>query len=303
MMKHIFIPIAIGILSLVITTQCQAADQEEIVYGYKDGMALMMSKIAPKGKSNGRAILSLVSGNWVSNHSMLSRYSKGSEIYAENGYTVFMVMHSSQPRYSIEDEAADIKRAVRFVRYHSRKFGVDSLHIGITGSSSGGHLSLLTALANETVIKGSKDPVDSVSSRVQAAAVFFPPTDFLNWGRANTGMQREGLRLFGIIGAFDFKAFADSTGLYERIKQEDKISVIAKNLSPINLVTADDPPVFITHGDKDNVVPLQQSESIIAKLKETKVPTKFVLKPGGAHGWSDSDVEKKMFVEWFNKYL
>ena len=153
------------------------------------------------------------------------------------------------------------------------------------------------------MIKGSKDPVDSVSSRVQAAAVFFPPTDFLNWGRANTGMQREGLRLFGIIGAFDFKAFAASTGLYERIKQEDKISAIAKSLSPINLVTSDDPPVFITHGDKDNVVPLQQSESIITKLKETKVPTKFVLKPGGAHGWNDSEIEKKMFVEWFNKYL
>ena len=67
MMKHIFIIL----LSFAITTQCQAADQEEIVYGYKDGMALMMSKIAPKGKSNGKAILSLVSGNWVSNHSML----------------------------------------------------------------------------------------------------------------------------------------------------------------------------------------------------------------------------------------
>jgi acetyl esterase/lipase len=266
-------------------------------------MALTMSKIAPKGKSNGKAIISLVSGNWVSSYAMLARYSQGSEIYAENGYTVFMVMHSSQPRYSIVDEAADIKRAVRYVRYHSRKFGVDSLHIGITGSSSGGHLSLLTALANETIIKGSKDPVDAVSSRVQAAAVFFPPTDFLNWGKANTEMQKQGLRLFGVIGAFDFKAFADSTGLYERINQEDKINAIAKSLSPINLVTPDDPPVFITHGDKDNVVPLQQSEIIIKKLNEAKVINKFVLKPGGAHGWNDSDVEKKMFIEWFNKYL
>ncbi len=291
------------LFTLSIVTQCAAADNEEIVYSHKDGMALTMTKIAPKGKSNGKAILSLVSGNWISNYSMLARYSQGSEIYAENGYTVFMVMHSSQPRYSIEDEAADIKRAVRFVRYNAKKFGVDSLHIGITGSSSGGHLSLLTALADETIIKGSKDPVDAVSSRVQAAAVFFPPTDFLNWGAANTGMNRQGLKLFGVIGAFDFKVLADSTGLYEHITQEDKVAAIAKSLSPVTLVSVDDPPVFITHGDKDATVPLQQSESILKLLTDAKVPNKFVLKPGGGHGWPDSDVEKKMFVEWFDKYL
>lgn len=288
---------------LFLSIECVAADNEEIVYGHKDGMALTMTKIAPKGKSNGKAILSLVSGNWISNYSMLARYSQGSEIYAENGYTVFMVMHSSQPRYSMQDEAADIKRAVRFVRYNARKYGVDSLHIGITGSSSGGHLSLLTALADETVIKGSKDPVDAVSSRVQAAAVFFPPTDFANWGKANTGMQKEGLKLFGVIGAFDFKVLADSTGLYEHITQEDKVAAIAKSLSPVTLVSADDPPVFITHGDKDAVVPLQQSESILKLLNEAKVPNQFVLKPGGGHGWPDSEVEKKMFVAWFDKYL
>jgi len=78
---------------------------------------------------------------------------------------------------------------------------------------------------------------------------------------------------------------------------------IAKEISPINSVSSDDPPVIIVHGDKDMLVPKQQSESIIAKFKEVKVTCDLLIKEGGGHGWKDIDVEEKKFVEWFDKYL
>ncbi len=276
---------------------------QEISYGHKDGMALTMVKLPPTTKDKHKAILSLVSGNWISSYGMLERYAEGAQIYADNGYTVFMVMHGSQPRYSIADEAEDIKRAVRYVRFHAKELGIDSAHIGITGSSSGGHLSLLTALTSDTINMKAADPVDRVSSRVQAAAVFFPPTDFLNWGVANTPIMNPNLKRFGVAGAFDFKELSDSTGLYEHIRDLAAITTMARRVSPIYQVSSDDPPIFITHGDADAVVPIQQSEMILKKLQEAGVKNEFLLHPGGGHGWKNNEVEKREFIKWFDKWL
>lgn len=277
----------------------------ELIYGRKDGMALTMLMHAPKQQANGKAIIYVLSGNWVSSERMLDAFPKASALYIDAGYTVFGVMVGCQPRYAIPDEIIDLKRAVRFVRYNAKQYGIDPDHIGITGSSSGGHLSLMIATADDVADARSFDPVDKVSARVQAAAVFYPPTDFLNYGKPNSFSQvsQAGLALMGVAGAFDFKVWNDTSRTYVSVTSMEKKAQIAKEISPINFVTPDDPPVFIIYGNKDIVVPTQQSESIIAKFKEAKVPCEFMIKDGGGHGWRNREVEEKNFVSWFDKYL
>jgi len=277
----------------------------EIIYGRKDGMALTMTMLAPKQNANGKAIIYVLSGNWVSSERMMEAFPEKAGLYIERGYTLFGVMVGSQPRYAIPDEIEDLKRAVRFVRYNSVKYGIDAGHIGITGSSSGGHLSLMIATSDNVVDAGSKDPVDKVSSRVQAAAVFYPPTDFLNYGKPNSFSQvsQAGLALMGVAGAFDFKVWNDTTRTFVSVTSLEKKAQIAKNISPVNFVSSDDPPVLIICGNKDMVVPMQQSESIIAKFKEANVPCKFIIKEGGGHGWRNRDVEEMNFLDWFDTYL
>lgn len=279
--------------------------KNETIYGRKDGMALTMTVLTPKKKVNGKAIIYVLSGNWISSERMLDAFSERTGLYIDAGYTLFGVMVGCQPRYAIPDEIEDLKRAVRFVRYHAANYKIDPDRIGITGSSSGGHLSLMIATSDNVVNPKSKDPVDKVSSRVQAAAVFYPPTDFLNYGKANTFSQvsQAGLAFMGLAGAFDFKVFSDSTRTYVSITDMEKKREIAKEISPITHVSSDDPPVLIIHGNKDFVVPMQQSESIIAKFKEMKVPCHFIMREGGAHGWPNRDVEEKNFIDWFDKYL
>ncbi len=277
--------------------------QSEIVYGRKDGMSLTLIKMAPKKQLKGKAVIMVVSGNWVSNYGMLPGFIRHATNYVNSGYTMFLVMHGSQPRYAINDETEDIRRAVRFIRFNAKEFGIDPAHIGITGYSSGGHLSLMTALADDKINTTAKDSVDRVSSRVQAAAVFYPPTDFLNWGSANTKPDKNVRVKFGVAGAFDFKTLSSTTGMYEHVNASDSILNITKQVSPVYLVTSDDPPVSIIHGDKDQVVPLQQSQSIIEKLKAAGVPDELFIKEGGNHGWPNSEVEEKRFIAWFNKYL
>jgi len=279
--------------------------KNETIYGRKDGMALTMTVLTPKKKVNGKAIIYVLSGNWISSERMLDAFSERTGLYIDAGYTLFGVMVGCQPRYAIPDEIEDLKRAVRFVRYHAADYKIDPDRIGITGSSSGGHLSLMIATSDNVINPKSKDPVDKVSSRVQAAAVFYPPTDFLNYGKANTFSQvsQAGLAFMGLAGAFDFKVFSDSTRTYVSITDMEKKREIAKEISPITHVSSDDPPVLIIHGNKDFVVPMQQSESIIAKFKDMKVPCHFIMREGGAHGWPNRDVEEKNFIDWFDKYL
>ena len=279
--------------------------KREIIYGRKDGMALTMTMLTPKSKLNGKAIISVLSGNWVSADRMREGFAERSGMYLERGYTVFGVMVSSQPRYAIPDAILDLKRAVRFIRYNAKEYGVDPGKIGITGSSSGGHLSLMIATADDITDSRSTDPVDKVSSRVQAAAVFYPPTDFINFGGVNTTgtINQAGLVMARVAAAFDFKVWNDTTGTYVSVVDNKKRLAIAKEISPINAVSSDDPPVIIIHGDKDVLVPKQQSESIIAKFKEAGVTNELIIKEGGGHGWRNREVEEKNFVDWFDKYL
>ena len=92
------------------------------------------------------------------------------------GYTVFAVVHGSQPKYTIPEILLDMHRAVRFIRSHAEEYDVDPERIGITGGSAGGHLLLMQATAGDLGNSNAKDPVDRASSRVQAVACFFPPT-------------------------------------------------------------------------------------------------------------------------------
>ena len=277
----------------------------EIIYGRKDGMALTMLMLHPKKQEIGKAIISVVSGNWVSSYTNVERFVNLAKVFINEGYTVFVTMHGSQPKYAIPDEIADLKRAVRFIRFNAKAYHIDADHIGITGSSSGGHLSLMVGLSDDKIDSSSKDPINKVSARIQAVAVFYPPSDFLNWGLQNSNLTKAkaALALAGVAAAFDFKEFDNTTRTYKVLTDTVKFLQITKEISPIYSVSSNDPPVLIIHGDADKTVPLQQSQTLIQKLNDNKIPNQLIIKKDGGHGWKYQEVEEKNMVDWFNKYL
>ena len=56
-------------------------------------------------------------------------------------------------------------------------------------------------------------------------------------------------------------------------------------------------------GIGDDLVPLQQSEEMVAKLKEAGVPAELVVKKGAGHGWLTLPSDVPKLGEWFDKYL
>jgi acetyl esterase/lipase len=279
--------------------------QSEHIYSRKDGVALTLFHIQPKVKANGKAVIYIVSGGWVSFYNGIEVNTFLIEQFLQKGYAVFAVVHGSSPRYAIPDAYSDVKRAVRYIRYHAQKFSIDPQHIGITGFSAGGHLSLLIALSDEDVQPTSADPVERVSARVQAAAVLFPPTDLLNWGAPGLNMvnAKELVKARGSYGAIDFRAWNEKYRIYEEVIDTAARSKIAREISPIYFVSNDDPPVFIMHGDKDATVPLQQSQNLIARLNDAGIKNKFIIKKGGGHNPADMLPEFNEFVNLFDEHL
>ena len=277
--------------------------RRDVIYGRKHGVALTMDVFTPKKEANGAAAVFVVSGGWVSAHGFLDFAGPGFvDELTRRGYTVFAVVHGSQPKYTIPEILPDIHRAVRHVRHHAKDFGVDPHRIGIYGGSAGGHLSLMQGLAGDAGDTAAKDPVDKESSRVQAVACFYPPTDFLNYGKEGEIALGRGV-LKDFKAPFDFHELDPKTKSYVPVTDEQKVLGIGRKISPVNHVSGEDPPTLIIHGDADKLVPIQQAEILVAKLKAAGVEAKLVTKPGAAHGWPDQAKDLVHIANWFDAHL
>src|SRR5262249_56901109 len=112
-----------------------------------------------------------------------------------------------------------------------------------------------------------RDPIDRGSSRVQAVACFFPPTDFLNYGKQGEEALGRGV-LAAFKAPFDFVVFDAKSRSFLPVADEAKRREIGRQISPVYHVTKDSAPALLVHGDADKLVPIQQAEIIVAKLKE-----------------------------------
>src|SRR5690606_20315882 len=110
--------LAAGLLAIELLTagSAQAAEafkrQQDIIYGRKFGTALTMDVFTP-AKPNGAAVIVCISGGWVSNHEQINPAFAFTLL--NRGYTVFAVVHGSQPKFTIPECIEDINRAVRYI--------------------------------------------------------------------------------------------------------------------------------------------------------------------------------------------
>lgn len=261
---------------------------EDVIYGRKFGVALTLDVFKPE-KPNGCGIFFMVSGGFYSSHEAIN--AGFYKAFLDRGYTVFAVVHGSQPRFHVPEIEEDIHRAIRFVRHNAAKYGVNPDKFGITGASAGGHLSLTMGTQGGPGKPEAKDAIDRESSAVAAAACFFPPTDFLNWGA-------EGV---DAVGVGPLAAFKGAFG--PRSDTAESRQILGKEISPLNFVKGSMPPTLIIHGDADKLVPIQQAEIFVKKAKESGATAKLIVREGKDHGWAEIPADLVIFADWFDQYL
>ena len=114
------------------------------------------------------------------------------------------------------------------------------------------------------------------SSRVQAVIAMAPATDF-SQKFMNTDIQTLVLVIFG----------------------SDNIATA----SPIAHITPDDPPFLIIHGDRDAVLPVEQSQSMYDRLIEAGVPAQLVIVENGDHSLTAPDGSAKPTMDEINQMI
>jgi acetyl esterase/lipase len=168
----------------------------------------------------------------------------------------------------------DIKAAIRWLRANAAKYSLDPDRIAIMGDSSGGWTTAMAALTGDAPELEGTVGVTGVSSKVQAAVAFYPPTNFL-------AMDAWALNKCSAPGCHD-DAGSPESRLVGCAIQTCKDKVQAAN--PLRYVTAADPPLMILHGGSDPLVPHNQGEQLYMALNKACLESVFISLPKAGHG-------------------
>ena len=191
--------------------------------------------------------------------------------YLKAGYAGASLNYRLSQHAIFPAQIEDVKAAVRWLRANAETYRLDPNRFAAWGSSAGGHLVAMLGTAGD-VDKFEVGENLEVSSRVQAVVDYFGPTDFLQ-------MDAQSLPDGLVHDAPD----SPESQLVGGPIQEHKDRVAKAN--PITYVSEDDSPFLIIHGDRDKLVPYQQSVLLKDALEKAGVPVTFYKVEGGGHGW------------------
>ncbi len=265
--------------------------RQDVVYAEVHGTGLLMDVFTPTGAPNGLAIVDVASGAWhsdrgkIRDHTMAGVY----DTFCGRGYVVFAIRPGSKSRYTLAEMDQHVKLGIRYVKEHAQEYKIDATRIGLTGASAGGHLATLAALTPAAANPAAKRTLERLDSSVKAVGVFFPPTDFLEWhdGKmADASFLRPLLFLGGATG-----------------HSADELQQAARAVSPLYQVAKPEVPFLLIHGDADPVVPLSQSQKLVAAIKAAGGSAELIVKPGGGHPWLTIPMEVKVLADWFDGQL
>ena len=270
------------------TSNADVTIKSDVVYGHKDGMALVYDVLMPDS-ANGAAILFMMSGGWYSSWAPPETRARQFKDMLDAGFTLIPVYHGSAPRYHVPDAYSDVSRAVRHVKLNAVSYGVDVNRIGVTGGSAGGHLSLMLGLDSDSGKNDERDAVMQVDNSVAAVVAYFPSVAF---------REEESLPV-GIVNN------VAEEELLSRFPALDYDPELVPTVSPILFVDANDPPTLLIHGDEDPLVDVTHSYAINEKFEKEGVESELIVIPGGKHGFGGEDAARanKARLEWFQKFL
>ena len=211
--------------------------------------------------------------------------------FLREGYAVASVNYRLSQHAIFSAQIQDCKAAIRWLRANANQFGYDTTHIGVWGGSAGGHLVALLGTSGDVPEFDTVGALTNVSSRVQCVVDFFGPTDLTAMAKqapADSAIEHDALNS------------PESKLLGGPVQQRKEL---ARTANPITYVATDDPSFLILHGDKDNLVPLGQSELLQAALKKAGVDSTCIVVKGAGHGFRNRPDLDPMVNEFFAKHL
>ena len=246
------------------------------------------------GQPTHKVIVLIYGSAWFSNNAKDAAFQSYGKQLLDGGFAVVSINHRASTEAKFPSQIQDVKAAIRFVRGNASKYGFDTSFVGITGFSSGGHLSSLAGTTNgvktkkfgkvKVDIEGSLGAYTKESSSVDAVVDWFGPIDMSRMERCVTYKDANSPEAVIIGGA--------------PAENPDMV----KAMNPMSYIDKKDPMFLVIHGNTDPVVPYCQSEYFSKALKNAGRLDDFITVPNGNHGpvtFNDNTFQR--MVNFFQK--
>jgi acetyl esterase/lipase len=211
------------------------------------------------------AIVYVHGGGWISGSDSLSVFIGLIEEQVVGSGEIFVsVNYRLAPQYRWPSQIEDVKCAVRFLRQDAGALNIDPDRIGAIGDSAGGQLVSMLALAGPTAGFDVGQYPDQ-SSAVQAVVDLYGPADLTapDW-TSDPSMQTYAADTFG--------------------QAPGSTAAVLTSASPVAYVAPGAPPFLIVQGDRDAVVPPDQSRELARRLQGAGDRATLLVVHNAAHG-------------------
>jgi len=199
--------------------------------------------------------------------------------FAQRGFVIAIVEYRPSIDSPFPAQIQDAKTAIRFIRKNAEKYNVDPENIFIWGDSSGGHTAVFVGLTSGNQALDTEDYA-GFSDNVNAVVDFYGPTDIA--------------KMKDFPSIFDHDKPTSPEGMLIGGLTVSENPEKAQKANPINYINSGKsiPPILIAHGDKDRIVPFNQSELLAQKLIESGKEFDYYSLSEADHGspefWSTS---------------
>ncbi len=241
-----------------------------IVYGTGSGRELMLDILRPRdaGREPRPAVIWVHGGGWVGG----DRAPSPNLPLAQAGFVTASIGYRFSHEAIFPAQIHDVKAAIRFLRANAGRWNIDPGRIGIWGASAGGHLAALAAVTADRADLEVEGDNPGVSTAVQAAVPLCPPTDFL----------------VDLASISDYPPHPEAAQALSQLLGGDDLAdpairYRAELASPLVHAWAGAAPTLVVHGTRDDLVPVRQARSFVARLREVGAPAEYIELPEDDH--------------------
>lgn len=157
----------------------------------------------------------------------------------QSGISIASINYRMLPEFRFPVPMFDSARAIQFLRSKAREWNLDGKRIACMGGSAGAGTSLWLAFRDDLAEPKSADPVARESTRITCAAVSGAQTSY-DW-RFCEKIGLGGIKKHPVaLPLYGFKEWPETWPA-----EADRI---AREVSAINHISKDDPPVHLTYG-------------------------------------------------------
>lgn len=259
-------------------------DYKDVVYKVRNGKELTLDIYSPKKEvfKKSPVILYVHGGSWLyGDKSIPSALSPVLDSFRESGYTIISTSYELlNNNISFKEQVSDVKDTLRWISKFSDEYNLDPNEIGVIGTSSGAHLTLLASYSKDDEFLG--DPsLKDYNVNIRYIIDLFGPTDLTTLDLNNVTWDME--------------------QILKKIPNYEKIS---KTYSPIYYVRENAPNLLIVHSKNDKLVPYENAVELYEKNKEKGNDVTLITLEKSSHDLSYIDNnDAKNFVIGILKFI